>query len=155
MDSFTATLPILEEAMGEEGWWVCQILTEMLQQAEAALRQQEGPVESHAMGLDQAQQEVDTKEDQEANGEQEGEEASTGEEEAQIHFMPRWAEAEDRATSEAVTAPAASPPQDPQPWAHRRLCLEGLEMRTMCQAWASGEREQRAQVRCQDREATA
>ena len=81
--------------------------------------------------------------------------ASSGEEEAQIRVGASTAEAEDRATSEAVTAPAASPPQDPQPWAHRRLCLEGLEMRTMCQAWASGEREQRAQVRCQDREATA
>ena len=73
-----------------------------------------------------------------------------------LELVGRWREqAEDRATSEAVTAPAASPPQDPQPWAHRRLCLEGLEMRTMCQAWASGEREQRAQVRSQDREATA
>ena len=75
--------------MGEEGWWVCQILTEMLQQAEAALRQQEGPVESRA--LDPLQQEVnpkeDKEEDQEAHLEQEGEEASTGEEEAQMHIM--------------------------------------------------------------------
>ena len=72
--------------MGEEGWWVCQILTEMLQQAEAALRQQEGPVEFRAVV--QAQQEVNTKEDKQTYGEQEGEEVSTGEEEAQIH-MPQ------------------------------------------------------------------
>ena len=43
------------------------------------------------------------------------EEAFMEEAEAQIMTMQGREEAEDRATSEAVTAPVASPPQDPQP----------------------------------------
>ena len=79
--------------MGEEGWWVCQILTEMLQQAEAALRQQEGPVESHALGLVKPNPHPQALSIKAAmlvqallvmRGEQEEVEASTGEEEAQI-----------------------------------------------------------------------
>ena len=48
-------------------------------------------------------------------GDQEEEEVFMEVAEAQV-LVGRWREqAEDRATSEAVTAPAASPPQDPQP----------------------------------------
>ena len=41
----TATHQTLGEGVGEGVSWVCQIPTAMLQQAEAALRQQEGLVE--------------------------------------------------------------------------------------------------------------
>ena len=86
--------------------------------AEQALNQQEGPGELAAIGIiQQAHQAVDIKEvtlGQVTVGEEEGE-VFTEEEVDQIRLVQPWEEAEDLVTSEAVTAPVASPPQDPQP----------------------------------------